>query len=333
MSFVMFLGDVTSEVADLALSFDSNAYLLDHSNVQNLLANPDQSVTVYTALGDLPNDSDLIFRLFWSAAEIKYCPPRVWSDGKTLDAFDIFDSVQGATEYYLSTAMKNKPNASAIKFNIAFDKFTTVVDQRQGRELQLWNVGCSLSSAVGVDPDQRYGHLLAKDLGLPVSFLTRPSGSIDWCADQILRSDIKPGDIVVWGLTGDCRFSYWQQNQVKFYTLNHRKKPYEHPVLSEKLLDQLLAEDNMIYQGIKHINQVINVCRKLEIKLLIVGLLESAEIDMAFANTPEFIKYINTQSPTTPRVDLGTVNPYPGPQQHQLYANFCKSHLKKLNYI
>ena len=333
MSFTMFLGDVTSEVADMALSFDSSAYLLDHSNVQNLLANPDQPVTVYTALGDLPNDSDLIFRLFGLATEIRYCPPRVWSDRKTMDPFDIFDSVQGATEYYLSTAIKHKPNSPSIKFNAAFDKFMTVIDQRQSSGLQLWNVGCSYTSAVGVDDDQRYGHLLAKDLGLPISFLTRPSSSIDWCADQILRSDVQPGDIVVWGLTGDCRFSYWQENQVKFYTLNHRQQPHEHPVLSAKSLDQLLADDNMIYQGIKHINQVINVCRKLEIKLLIVGLLESAEIDMAFANTPEFIKYINTQSPTTPLVDLGTDNQHPGIQQHQLYANFCKSHLKKLNYI
>jgi hypothetical protein len=194
-------------------------------------------------------------------------------------------------------------------------------------------VGCSYTSAVGVADDQRYGHLLANELGIPVSFLAKAGGSIDWCADQILRSDIRPGDTVVWGLTGDRRWSYWQDDKVECYTLNHREQLHQHPVLSPKLLDQMLMHNNMIYQGISHINQVINFCRKLNVKLLIVGLLESAEIDMALINTPEFVRYINTESPSTLLTDLGTDNQHPGPKQHQLYAAFCKTFLKRLNYI
>jgi hypothetical protein len=165
-----------------------------------------------------------------------------------------------------------------------------------------------------------------------VSTLARPGKSISWAADQILRSNIKANDIVVWGLTGERRFSYWQENQIHTYTINHRQQPFQHFILSPSQLDKFIADDNMIYQAVTQIGQVVNFCQKTQSKLLILGLLESPEIDMALGNTTEFVKYINLESPST-LVDLGTDNEHPGPQQHQLYADFCHSALQKLNYI
>ena len=79
--------------------------------------------------------------------------------------------------------------------------FTQLQKYRQTDDKTLWITGCSITHGIGVSKEQRYADLLEKKLGLPTVLLTQSGSSIAWQTDQLLQSDIRAGDLVVWGLT------------------------------------------------------------------------------------------------------------------------------------
>ena len=64
----------------------------------------------------------------------------------------------------------------------------------------LWTAGCSVTHGMGVSESERWGNILSEYLDMPEISLSMNGASIKWTADQILRSDIKRGDVVVWDL-------------------------------------------------------------------------------------------------------------------------------------
>ena len=84
---------------------------------------------------------------------------------------------------------------------------------KESNKPSLWVAGCSWSSAMGVETDERCGHLVAKELDLEEINLAIGGGSIWDASDQILRADIQKGDIVVWGLTSLGRVDVVNNNQ------------------------------------------------------------------------------------------------------------------------
>ena len=197
---ILFVGDVNNTTAQAALSYDPTAFLIDHSNYQNTFT----SAVAYTSLGDLPNDSTAIYRLFDQAKQLVYVPEsNIWSDGKSLEVDNVSDSMQGLTEIMLASFFKEKQNVENLDFSkYSPDYYLKLADVRKTNDAQLWISGCSNSHATGVAESERYGQLIANELGKQVSFLTCPGSSIEWQADQIIRSDIQAGDIVIWGLPG-----------------------------------------------------------------------------------------------------------------------------------
>lgn len=322
----IFFGDCDSTTATQAKQFDLSACLLTEYNMEQL----SNDATVYTSLADLPKDLSQVYQLLDRADTIVYCPPERWSDNLEVDVNNPTKSMQGLTEFILNTINQEKGNVKNVNlFNYPTESYTKLVSSRKTDNPQLWVAGCSTSHATGVKDTERYGNLVADRLGLAVSFLTFPGSSIQWATDQILRSDIKEDDIVIWGLTDESRFPLWtESNELIHIHANQAKAT----ALPSNIIDRLLVDPTNFYQAITHVYQVINFCKKTKAKLLILGLNASDALSLHLHNRPEFIKFINKLS-NTRYIDLGTDNQHPGPKQHKIFADLCINKLKALNYI
>lgn len=324
----LFVGDCDQTVAQTACQFDHNAVLINSDNYEKFLYAEDK-FTAYTALADLPTDLSIFYKLLTIADCIKYCPPKIWSDNKTLDVDNPDSSIQGLTELFLHAVNKFKNNVSGLNLSNYIDCYSELADQRQTSDKQLWVVGCSTTYGVGVDATERYGHLLHRRLNLPVSFLAKISSSISWAADQILRSDICSNDIVVWGLTEVNRLTLWNEFENKSVHINAASK-FDNNIFPADLVYGMLTHKTNFFIAIQKILEVVNFCNKLQIKLLIVNIHSSESLNLHLRTIKEFFPYTNQLGNF---VDLGTDNQHPGPLQHQAYADFCHSALKKLQYI
>lgn len=206
-----------------------------------------------------------------------------------------------------------------------------LVSTRADESMQLWVAGCSYSHGAGVNKHQRYGQLISNKLNLPVSFLTQVGTSVDWAADQILRSDIRSGDIVIWGLTGSSRFAYTDQK----YQLHHvcLENFDRIPNLSDFINKKFLISNHMIYNTLKSIEQVRNYLNKLSCKfVLAVFPANVAEHDVQILDFTSKIK--NSVLLFDPNkyefIDYGYDNMHPGPAQHNWYANKILTHIGSL---
>jgi hypothetical protein len=208
-------------------------------------------------------------------------------------------------------------------------KFSKLVDTRKSDANQLWTAGCSYTYGMGVDTKENYPTLLSNMLDLPVSNLAEIGSSIPWAADQILRSDIRKDDIVIWGLTGKERINWWIDDRCSniLICIYDIYKGLEKRFPKRLLLDS----DNSLYQALTHIHQVINFCQKVEAKVLIVGLLTSEEDFLYLHNLPEYYHYYNKNS--FEMLDYGSDNVHPGPLQHQDYAQVIYEQLQLRNWI
>ena len=335
---VLYFGDVAEYLANAAKARSPDAVLIDHRNCRPLIQSQKLPPVSYTALGDLPKDMKTIYRLLELADEIVYFPPEQWSDNKKANIYDPSDSIKGLSDLIMLDFHKLKNNVLLPSDRVWFDyrnwHIDRLEDKRRHDDAQLWVSGCSFTYGTGVDPTQRYGQLLADRLNLPVSWLATPGSSVEWAADQILRSDIRAGDLVVWGLTGDSRVSWWDS---KTETLMHitirniETNNYSDDV-SDSALMEILMSDSRLYKSIISTKQVINYCRKINAKLLIAGLLSSHAINLQLSDVPEFEPFLYTKSQPI-YIDLGTDEKHPGPRQHQIYAEFCYEQMKLRGYI
>jgi hypothetical protein len=207
----IYLGDVSDYLRQQAIESDPSAQLITVENYKNL--NPG---TYFTSLGDLSNLT-MLGKVLQQAGSIVYSPPPgVWSD-----CFFGKSQMQTWTEDYLDV-FKFRCNVQNYKAREPeFDQLLTLADTRKTDSSQLWIAGCSITHGEGVSENTRYGQLLAERLNTKVSFLTRPGSSIAWAADQILRSDIRPGDTVVWGITSHTRLTKFEMNEIRCFGLNH----------------------------------------------------------------------------------------------------------------
>jgi len=194
-------------------------------------------------------------------------------------------------------------------------KMLNLSNIRKSNDAQIWIAGCSISHGMGVKDHERYGELIAKELNLPVSFLTAPGSSIRWASDQILRSDIRPNDIIFWGLTSCHRFSCWDELTQEI--VHTALRQYDDHYLDRRFLKilinkQFLASDQMIYESLVSIHNVLNCCNKNNITLILSTLIQGVEI---------YLQGVDNFVPlsTDRHLDRGTDNSHPGPKSHQFF--------------
>jgi hypothetical protein len=310
--------------------------LLHNSNYIQFLNSELPNNTFYTSLGDLPNKFSIIFKIFNKADELIYCPQEVWTDNKDVDAITFNNSLKGSTEYILFDFLHKKGNVKNLNLSKYINQsFSVLHDQRKHDGPQLWVAGGSDTFGNSVKIDERYGEVLGRKLGMPVSVLAEDAASMMWISDQIIRSDVRSGDLVVVGLVPDGRLPMWSTVKNKVLHTSLSFTGWQLVDVPESSINRFLASDTVFYEYVVHVYQIINFCRKIGAKLLILGLMCSARLAMQLSAVPEFKNYINQDSINNWKelIDFGADNVHAGPIQHQQYADFCYNQFKQLNYI
>lgn len=205
------------------------------------------------------------------------------------------------------------------------------INKRLSDTKQLWIVGCSVTLGIGVKLEERYGNIISKELNLPATTLAGPGTSIEWAANQILTSDIKKDDIVIWGLTGALRYPFAADDKLLNVTpsLYHAEvKPY----ISEKYF---LSQD-IIYRAKRSILQVNNFTDKIGAHLLMGFLpLNGPDTDFLMYN------YVKDMKSTVLLYDLhsdqihldkGSDNQHPGPITHRYYADLLVKTISEMKF-
>jgi len=201
------------------------------------------------------------------------------------------------------------------------NNFLYLTESRKSDSAQLWIVGCSFSHGSGVNSNERYGQLLSDKLNLPVTFLTQPGSSIRWAADQILRSDIRKDDIVVWGLTGVSRFPYLDESNILHHVNTNNFNSTKN--IKNYFQEQILVSNHLMYDAISSTEQVFNFLKKISSKFILAAMpCNTPSYDLKIYNYVSNLDYaimlydIHNYS----FIDVGHDQQHPGPKQHQIYA-------------
>jgi hypothetical protein len=319
----LYLGDTSDNFATWVLDQDPSAMLGTNDNLRLILSNNNN---VYTSLMDVSRAN--IIELCLAASQIVLYNQR-WED---ID-------LEIETKFFIDRIFSDTPTELYNHLNIAL----RLNDIRKTDKHQLWAVGCSYTSSIGVDDDQRWAVKLADKIQQPVSILAYPGAGITWAADQILRSDIKSGDTVVWLLTTIHRMDYYSESDhrvlvhpnISVYA-EDRDEILKLSDSENKLLMRLITLKWNAYVAFKAIRQVISHCEKLGIKLILGQCLQSeVETNSALIRLlklhPGFVLKFSAQLYyNTFMLDLGTDNSHPGPRTHEYIAEEFYKHLCSL---
>jgi hypothetical protein len=295
------IGDNTRYLSLLSTKKDPLAFLCTNDNVDAVT-----SGTVYFSLGDLSIQN--FHQLIKQADVVEYFPPTVWSSAELEDYTLI--------QLNFLSHHKEIKNFKCTQYPI---KSFLLADQRKTDNRQVWVVGCSLSHGVGVSESERYGHLISTKLGLPVSFLTCPGSSIPWAADQILRSDIRKDDIVIWGLTGCGRFSFVDEENYLYHVTNSYNVSDEFKLLFK---ENFLVSNHLLQDAITKIAQVTQTLDRLAIKY-ILGVFPLNDKQ----REKQFLQHVSQNKNSLllyhhhGLIDLGSDNSHPGPKHHKWCAD------------
>jgi hypothetical protein len=305
------VGDITNYLAEEALRLDQHAKLITQANSKNLYDG-----VYYTSLGDFEDLYEFV-KTLEQAHHLIYCPPKIWSDHAHSNA-----NMEFWTECYLLFFLNKKQISGQDKLPLMLEEKNVMLglsDVRKAAAQQLWIAGCSISHGTGVDSDQRYGQLLAQKLDLPVSFLTGRGSSVQWAADQILRSDVRAGDIVVWGVTSFARMPFYSDRQILPIRAAHYDK---NPKFNSTIPIERLDDDNIVYRNLASIHAVINFCAKAKARLFLFGLLVDFNALKWTADLPNYTQLYGCFGfDQGLYLDVGTDHEHPGPQMHAWYCD------------
>jgi hypothetical protein len=218
-------------------------------------------------------------------------------------------------------------------YNFDFKKdFNQLNDVRLTNDPVLWTAGCSVTIGIGLaDYQQRWGSLLAKKMYMPEITLSKAGSSIFYAADQLLRSDIRSNDIVVWGLTNVPRIEVSENWDFTNKTIINYQKLDKN--LQYWNLDYFESETQVL-QAIRSILQVKNFCQKINAKLYLANILDISWLGSAFCNSEKFIDLtldLQIIDNNVHFIDLGTDGLHPGPLQHEQYATKIFNFIKEDN--
>lgn len=211
-------------------------------------------------------------------------------------------------------------------------KFLHLGSVRKTELPQVWSIGGSNLIDPNVEQSQRISNIVADYLGMSIVFLTADGASNDWCADQILRSDIRSGDIVLWNIMVETRFPFWheQTNQVIHVQQDYKKFSKVNIDLSDHAVVDWLASEHCFYSTVTHAYQVLNFCNKAGAKLLpymqqLSG--SSTKLIEYFSDFPAF-----TVMPEEKFIDVTADGWHPGPKHHAQSAERLIQTLVKQNW-
>lgn len=181
---------------------------------------------------------------------------------------------------------------------------------------KLWIPGCSWSTALGVDKDQRWSSLVSKALSLEEINLAKNGASIWDSADQLFRADIQKNDLVIWGLTSAGRVDTIFDNQLKSFSFKMAEN------FDYYKLDYFFSNTQYL-MAMRQIQQVIHYCDKIKARLYILNFLDPAWFPLMLKDHKNFLDLQHEFDDETflyKMIDYGTDHEHPGPLQHKEYA-------------
>lgn len=323
MTITVFVGDCNEQLAVAAKNFSNDAYLVEFSNFEKFLLTPSgTNITVYTSAADLPKITQtrcVMYEILNKADQIYYRPPARWSDHT--DEFSL-QSAENLTNYFLYLIDRQKHNVDGLDLTAYSNTpYLALFGTRKNTATRLWVVGCSITWGAGVKKSQCYAKLIADEFfnGQYVD-LAKSGSPLELQADQILRSDISPGDVVLWGLTSEFRAVYWDHNAQTAKSIGAHQFDCIIPNKADDVCDE-----TRLYKGVVLANQVSNFCQKIGAKLIMVPILCSEHLQLKLHSNPCYYQLPYITAP----VDYGTDNIHPGPLQHRIYASNIGEILKK----
>lgn len=317
MSLTLFVGSNDSNLSKAAQSAEPTAYLIDRHNFHQ-----HHEGVCYTSIGDLDNLVNFA-SLLRQADAIIYVPAPSWTTNQTIKKY----SEQYWTEKYLYTfsldRSKNIINCPSSYVPKNSELIFTLNDQRKSNNKCLWISGASIALGDGVNQNESYPELLAKELNLPLCMLAKNGASVSYAVDQILRSDIRQDDIVVLGIPTYSSLTYYDQDNAKIINLH----PSDTSII--KLISKRLFQFNkfdftdptILYNSLLSINQVLNFCRKINAKLILAGIDVDPDFAVYIKDIPEYI-HLNGFYGVEKRdkfIDISNDNLHPGPLTHKWY--------------
>ena len=196
----------------------------------------------------------------------------------------------------------------------------------------LWTAGCSVTAGSAIAHNERWGTLVSGSLNLPEVTLSSGGTSILWSADQILRSDIQEGDVVVWGLTNVPRVEVadnWNFRSITVVAYPFTKKEQQYWNLD------YFESESQVLLALRNILQVINFCQKAKATLYLANILDVSWLSVMlkkFKNFIDLTQDLPINGNTIDFIDLGWDNSHPGPEQHRQYAIKIYNFIKESNH-
>jgi hypothetical protein len=336
---ILYLGDESEKFAKSIIDQHADAILCTDDNIDDVINNK----FLYTSICDVNRVN--FSRLCLAAEKVNLYED--WSDidlkKETNTIFGLWSnpSIEKETTNFYNLFFNDIGNSTVD----AITNACKLVDQRKTDDKQIWAVGCSYTSSIGVEDHERWAIKLAEKMNKPVSILALHGSNITWAADQLLRSDIRSGDTVFWLLTGVCRIDYfsesdrsvriyptikdWEQEQVDYLG------NYEYSMLMK-----LLTHKWNVYMSIKSISQVINYCKQLNVDLYFgQGIRNDPTTDNVLIKIlkqyPNFILPFSVELYYDNfMLDIGTDDCHPGPKTHiKIAEDFYKYVLRNQKTI
>ena len=218
-----------------------------------------------------------------------------------------------------------------------------IFDIRRSFKPQIWVAGCSYACGIGLDfPEQRYGNIIANTLQWPISYLSVPGASIDLIADQVIRANLQDGDILLCGLTGINRFT-WFDDQGKLQKIILKEiSEGDFDRSTKNFFQRKILDSSQTYLAQRHILQIISVCKKLKVNLLLyihenLSLEEHAKVLKIFLNELDCFFDISQMMASrfapedldlNRHLDIGNDNLHPGPKTHKAWADIILQQLR-----
>lgn len=293
-SYILFVGSNEEYLSVKAKEFDPSATLLTSANEIT------DCGVYYTALGDIKTPRELSDICF-NATKLFYCPPDVWKNKVQ----------QRYTEEIVLASKRRTDVQENIIRDDQFVNSSALVDKRISETPQIWAVGCSITAGVGVSKSECWTSLVQKHINLPMSSLSKSGSSILWQSDQIIRSDIREGDIVLWGVTTNGRLPVIINEKLVHLSVGSKRNKITN------LEAELLNSSSLRYHNILAIQRAVNFCKVAKAKIILVGVLPDCPLLFSYPDLPNYTQAVLS---STMFIDVGTDGAHPGPEQHQEYA-------------
>jgi len=359
MNKTVIVGDTSEDLRYFAESYDKNAVLWSNQN--------SDLETVFLSIGD--TDLSTFLKILLDAELIIYHDISNWSTKETKTITDniiYLLYINGYSDRIIGFPIKtiildnHQLNIDSIDSDLQNNLLIQKICQlsktnllglsshRRSIDKQIWTAGCSYAHGTGLDSRKNcYGNLIAEHFGLSFTNIGYPGTSVDFAADQIIRSSIMPGDLVIWGITNISRYTWVTDSENNFVCQSFLDQ-YTDSTGVKKYLTQMYADEARLRLAQRHILQVQEFCNKIGCNLILF-FHEDLNINsyvsnmkLFFKQFPEFVDvykimsdhFSSTVLNSKMHLDIGTDGIHPGSKTHAAWAeiitNFINSN-KLLN--